>query len=112
MDFLDYLRGPPEPLEYDEEYFEFDDPRDDPRLDDSSIDQDRQRELMAAYAQPEAQNTMWDRLRGYRNQLGQHMGEYGPAYALGAAPLVPAATAIGIGLYGNKQKERPKRRLG
>jgi hypothetical protein len=76
------------------------------------IDQDRQRELMDAYEQREAQNTMWDRLRGYGNQLGQHMGEYGPTYALGAAPLIPAAAALGIGLYGNKQKERPKRRLG
>jgi hypothetical protein len=92
----------------DEEFFEFDDPT----LDDDLIDQDRQRDLMAAYAQPEAQNTIWDRLRGYGNQLGQHMGEYGHAYALGAAPLIPAAAALGVGLYGNKQKERPKRRLG
>lgn len=106
MEFLDYFRRPQE--ESDEEYFEFDAPI----LDDSLIDQDRQRDLMAAYAQPEAQNTMWDRLRGYGNQLGQHMGEYGPAYALGAAPLVPAAAALAVGLHGNKQKERPKRRLG
>ena len=123
MEFLDYFRGSrsrhylpstedqasqplPEEENYDD-YFEFDDSR----SDDSLIDQDRQRDLMAAYAQPEAQNTMWDRLRGYGNQLGQHMGEYGPAYGLGAAPLVPAAAALGIGLYGNKQKERPKRRL-
>jgi len=124
MEFLDYFRGSPsrhyspsmeaqayQPLQQedsDEEFFEFDDPT----LDDDLIDQDRQRDLMAAYAQPEAQNTIWDRLRGYGNQLGQHMGEYGHAYALGAAPLIPAAAALGVGLYGNKQKERPKRRLG
>lgn len=124
MEFLDYFRGPQsrdyfpstsaqinQPLlqeENDDDYFEFDDIT----LDDSLIDQDRQRDLMDAYAPREEQNTMWDRLRGYGNQLGQHMGEYGPAYALGASPLIPAAAALAVGLYGNKQKERPKRRLG
>jgi hypothetical protein len=104
MEILNYLR--PQPSLY---YLP---PTYDARLDDSLIGQDRQREFMDAYEQSEAQNTMWDRLRGYGNQLGQHMGEYGPTYALGAAPLIPAAAALGIGLYGNKQKERPKRRLG
>ena len=118
MELLNYLRPQPstedqasQPLPGEEnydDYFEFDDAR----SDDSLIDQDRERDLMASYAHPEAQNTMWDRLRGYGNQLGQHMGEYGTTYALGAAPLIPAAAALGFGLYGNKQKERPKGRLG
>ena len=118
MELLNYLRPQPstedqasQPLPGEEnydDYFELDDAR----SDDSLIDQDRERDLMASYAHPEAQNTMWDRLRGYGNQLGQHMGEYGTTYALGAAPLIPAAAALGFGLYGNKQKERPKGRLG